>query len=281
MSAPTNKALYRAARKLASEGQPVFPVRFRGERAKRPFTKNGVHDASTDPDQIKAWWTQHRGAAIGLPTGHLYVVLDVDMKGEVDGRQFLPYLNRIGLLDGCQRVVKTPSGGWHLYFLADPSLTNKTNPTIGIDVRAKGGYVLAPPSFLETDEYDAGYVDHGSTTGASEDPILWDEIVNAVAPSDTDTKKPITLLAMERRHSVAHLRAWLLDRKSGERNNSLHWAVWRCIDGGIDPHELVEVAHEIGLDDHEINLTINSALKRAGVKSEDLDTEADAMFNAP
>ena len=278
MSAPTNRELYRAARRLASEGQPVFPVRSQGERAKRPFTKNGVLDATTDPAQIKAWWTQHKGAAIGVSAGDIYDVLDVDTKGEFDGRQHLPYLNRIGLLDGCKKVVKTPSGGWHLYFLADPAMTNKTNPSIGIDVRAKGGYVLAPPSFLETDEYDAGYEDHGLTTGSSDDPILWDEILNAIAPTNSETKKPVTLLAVERRHSIAHLKGWVLERRFGERNNALHWAVWRCIDGGIDPHELVEAAQEIGLEDHEINLTINSALKRAGVKAEDLDTEADAMF---
>lgn len=279
MSAPTNRELYRAACLLAREGQTVFPVRAKGERAKRPFTKNGLHDASTDPEQIKAWWTRHKRAAIGIPTGVQYDVLDVDSKGEVDGRQHLPYLNRIGLLDGCKKVVKTPSGGWHLYFTPDPNLTNRTNVSIGMDLRAAGGYVLAPPSFLETDDYSAAYKDYGAPTGSSDDPILWDEIVNAIAPTHKQTKEPVVLLDIERRHSVAHLRAWLLERRTGERNNALHWAVWRCIDSGIDPHEMVEVAMEIGLEEHEINLTINSALKRSGVSTSSLYSEADAMFS--
>lgn len=279
MSAPTNRELYRAARLLARDGQPVFPVRASGERAKRPFTKNGLLDASDDPDQIKEWWTRHKGAAIGITTGVQYDVLDVDTKGEVDGRQHLPFLNRVGLLDGCKKVVRTPSGGWHLYFTPDPALTNRTKVDIGMDVRAAGGYVLAAPSHLVTDEYEGSYEDHGAPEHSTDEPLLWDQIVNALAPQNTQTKKPVTLLAMERQHSVAHLRGWLLERRFGERNNSLHWAVWRCIDNGIDPYELADVASEIGLEDDEINLTINSALKKAGVTVDELESEVDAMFS--
>ena len=116
------------------------------------------------------------------------------------------------MLDGCKKIVKTPSGGWHLYFTPDPNLTNRTNVSIGMDLRAAGGYVLAPPSFLETDDYSAAYKDYGEPTGGSDDPILWDEIVNAIAPTHRQTKEPVALLDVERRHSVAHLRAWLLER---------------------------------------------------------------------
>lgn len=279
MSAPSAKVLRKAALKLAKSGQPVFPCRTEGEKAKRPFTRNGLKDATTDPEQIERWWKhQHKKAAIGLPTGIEWDVLDVDVKAAVDGRVHLPYLNRLGLLNGCQRVAQTPSGGWHLYFKATPGLTNKANVALGLDVRALGGYVLAPPSYIETDEYEGSYVDHGLTTGASDDPLLWDLIVSALNPINVEKKEPVPLLPSERRASVAHLREWLLNRQSGERNNALHWAVCRCIDNGIDPHEMLEPAIEIGLGEEETLATISSALRRAGVKAEDLQSEADALF---
>lgn len=273
------KAIRKAALKLAKSGQPVFPCRTEGEKAKRPFTRNGLHDATTDPERIERWWrTQHKKAAIGLPTGIEWDVLDVDVKAAVDGRVHLPYLNRLGLLNGCQRVVQTPSGGWHLYFKATPGMSNKANVALGLDVRGLGGYVLAPPSYIETDDYRGSYLDHGPTTGATGDPLLWDLIVSALHPVNTEKKEPVALLPSERRASVAHLREWLLNRQSGERNNALHWAVCRCIDNGIDPHEMLEPAIEIGLGEEETMATIGSALRRAGVKAEDLQSEADALF---
>lgn len=279
MSAPSAKSLRKGALSLAKAGQPVFPCRTEGERAKRPYTRNGLHDATTKLDLIERWWrTSYKGAAIGLPTGIEWDVLDVDVKAAVDGRVHLPYLNRLGLLNGCQRVVQTPSGGWHLYFKATPGLTNKANVALGLDVRALGGYVLAPPSFIETAEYTGSYLDHGATTGANDEPLLWDLIVSALHPVNTEKKEPVVLLPSERRASVAHLREWLLNRQSGERNNALHWAVCRCIDNGIDPHEMLEPAVEIGLGEEETLATIGSALRRAGVKAEDLQSEADAMF---
>ena len=146
------------------------------------------------------------------------------------------------------------------------------------DVRGLGGYVLAPPSWIETEDYSGSYVDHGRTKGGNDEPIMWDLIISALQPLNTQKKEPVQLLPSERRASVAHLREWLLNRQSGERNNSLHWVVCRCIDNGIDPHEMVEPAIEIGLDEEEILATIGSALRRAGVKAEDLQSEADALF---
>lgn len=278
MSAPKPKVLRKGALKIASTGQPVFPCRTEGKKAKRPFTRNGLNDATTDPEQIERWWKVNKGAAIGLPTGIQWDVLDVDVKAAVDGRGHLPYLNRLGLLNGCQRVVQTPSGGWHLYFKASPGNTNRASAALGLDVRGLGGYVLAPPSWIETDDYAGAYVDHGKTKGASDEPLMWGLIVSALQPLNTQKKEPVQLLPSERRASVAHLREWLLNRQSGERNNSLHWVVCRCIDNGIDPHEMVEPAVEIGLDEEEILATIGSALRRAGVKAEDLQSEADALF---
>lgn len=276
---PSDNDLYRAAQALVIDGQPVFPCKTQGTKAKAPLTKNGLLDASLDRARVKSWWSAHRGAAIGIPTGIKWDVLDVDTKNGADGRIHLPRLNQLGLLNGCKRVVRTPSGGWHLYFKAAPALTNRAHATLGLDVRARGGYVLAPPSWVDDEDKSVGcYEDMGETTGSTDDPLLWDLIVANLAPVDTDTRQPIQLLPSERRASVAALREWLSMRQSGERNNALHWAVCRCIESNIDPHELVEVALDIGLEEDEVLLTIGSALRRAGVRAEDLDSEGEALF---
>jgi hypothetical protein len=286
VSQPSANDLYKAAQALLRQGQPVFPCRATNKvvngkeyRAKTPLIKGGLNSATLDREQVKAWWKRWGDAAIGIPTGIVYDVLDVDTKNESDGRVHLPRLQRLGLLNGCLRVARTPSGGWHLYFPAAPGLSNKASATLGLDVRGLGGYVLAPPSWIDDEEKSVGpYEDIGETTGSTGEPLHWDLIVSAIAPINTTTKKPIELLGYERQSSLASLRGWLSERAHGERNNALHWAVCRCIDNGIDPNELFEVGVLLGLGEDEVQLTIDSALKRAGLSADELYTEGEALF---
>lgn len=281
MTAPSANTLYRATQALIRTGQPVFPCHPDGERAKRPRTKNGLHDATLDLPKVKNWWSRQGDSAIGIPTGIVWDVLDVDTKSGSDGREHLPYLQRLGLLNGCKRIVKTPSGGWHLYFKANPNgtLTNKANAALGLDVRSKGGYVLAPPSWIDDGDKSVGaYTDMGETTGSTDEPLWWDLILATLAPINTKTKKPIELLGYERRASLASLKGWLSEMNEGERNHALHWAACRCVDNGLDPHELMDAALLIGLGEEEVLKTIGSVLKRAELTVDDLDTEAEALF---
>lgn len=278
---------FKVAKALAKSGQPVFPCRpiYQSEKfkAKAPLVNKGLKAATTDKKQIKAWWSQFPGAAVGITTGVLYDVLDVDIKHGVDGRGHLVYLNRLGLLNGCQKVIETPSGGWHLYFRAAPGLTNKANSKLGLDVRAAGGYVLAAGSYIDARKdpdarYDGYYVDHGAPEGSTDEPLYWDLILSALMPTDASTDNPVPLLPSERRASVAALREWVSIREKGERNNALHWAVCRCIDNNIDPHELVDAAVLSGLSEDEVLFTINAALRRAGLRAEQMDSESEALF---
>jgi hypothetical protein len=174
--------------------------------------------------------------------------------------------------------VRTPSGGLHLYFRASPGLTNKASAALGLDVRAKGGYVLAAPSYIETPDYSGRYEDMGAPVGGNDDPLFWDQIVPVLRPLNTDTNEPIELPSRENRGSLPALRVFVANAKAGERNNSLHWAVHRCIEHGFDPHELEESALYAGLGEEEINKTINSALHRAGMTLEELSSEAEVLF---
>jgi Bifunctional DNA primase/polymerase, N-terminal/Virulence-associated protein E len=140
ISSTVNDALSYAAR-----GIRVFPCK----PDKRPWTEHGFKDATTDESQIRSWWSRHSDALIGLPTGDVsgIMVLDIDVKNGARGAESLQALvDRHGQLPPTG-VVQTQSGGWHYYFVAAPGVRNsqgRIGP--GIDMRAEGGYIIAPPS---------------------------------------------------------------------------------------------------------------------------------------
>jgi len=122
---------------LAALGLYVFPCRARG---KEPLTEHGWQDATTDPDIIRAWWERWPDANIGIACGPSgIVVIDIDTTDAVRnvkarGLTLAPH-------------VRT-SKGWHVYYAADPDrpLQSRVGLLPGVDIRAQGGYVVAPPS---------------------------------------------------------------------------------------------------------------------------------------
>ena len=141
-------------------GDKVFPC---SRNKKSPLTKNGFKDASSDEQTINAWWDKHPDANIGLPTGKTnnLVVVDVDVKNDVGGMASLKQLqDECGEFD--TRVVHTPSGGLHFYFNYPDgvdAIKNRTNMMPGIDIRADGGYVIAPGSSVYGNYYEFDDVD--------------------------------------------------------------------------------------------------------------------------
>ena len=68
--------LGRAALEYAANGYKVFPL-VPGD--KTPATENGFYAATTDLNQIKAWWTRNPNYNIGLLAGEGFVVIDLDV----------------------------------------------------------------------------------------------------------------------------------------------------------------------------------------------------------
>src|SRR4051795_333629 len=119
-------ALLEAALAYAARGWPVFALR-PGEKTPliaKAAGGNGVHDATTDPDQIRAWWEKHPSANIGLAAGPAFWVLDVDYAGffaeEPDGTDTLTALQRrFGRLPETVRQF-TGGLGWAVFFPGGP-----------------------------------------------------------------------------------------------------------------------------------------------------------------
>lgn len=134
-------SLHDAALAYTRRGVAVFPVKPRG---KTPLTAHGFKDATTDPDRVHAWWTATPDANIGVPTGHLFDVVDIDGSEGIatmyNGAQ--PLIDDLTVI-GVARTSR--DGGRHLYVPATGA-GNKTGIFPGVDYRGAGGYVVAPPS---------------------------------------------------------------------------------------------------------------------------------------
>jgi hypothetical protein len=137
-------------------GWPVFPLRAGG---KTPATGHGYRDATTDRDQIRAWWLATPDANIGISCEHV-IVLDVDTKNDALGRESLAALQAdCGPLPETWRA-RTPSGGEHYYFAARHGKVAKRSIGVrpGLDLCGLGGYVVAPPSVTDVGRYE--WTDH-------------------------------------------------------------------------------------------------------------------------
>lgn len=115
-----------------------------GNAAKHPRTLHGCLDATTDPELLKNWWAHDPDSNVGIATGNGLLVLDVDPQhGGAESLEILEAEN--GKLPETPTVL-TGGGGKHLYFSVSVPIKNKVALEPGVDIRAEGGYVIAPPS---------------------------------------------------------------------------------------------------------------------------------------
>jgi hypothetical protein len=168
-------------------GLAVVPM----ARDNRPLAARGVHDASTDPEQIRAWWLQWPDANIAAAMGRGVFCIDVDTKNGRDGRATLAELeDENGKLPDTPKS-RTPSGGAHLYFKTpDRKLTNRVDVLPGVDIRTVGGLATLPPSRKNGVAYT--WTTHPTKVGFAEAPA-W--LLDLIIPSlpVAEVRKPVRL----------------------------------------------------------------------------------------
>lgn len=252
-----------AAREFAAAGVPVFPCTPYG---KRPATKHGFHDATTNLDQIEAWWRQSPGANIGVPTGAASgaVVVDVDVHGPVDGRAGFDRAHRAEVVDGWELLVRTPTGGMHAYYPATPGTEQRSwqAARAGIDFRGDGGYIIVPPSLRSIEGTTSGYQVEQVNTGPAS-TLDAQRLRDFLDPRPTPAR-PATVGA-DRDVDVSRLAAWVAARGEGERNRGLFWAACRLAENNVPASDALDVltaaAGHAGLGDREIATTVRSAYR--------------------
>ena len=263
MTAPreqTDSALA-AALRYAKHGWPVFPC-VSGE--KLPATRHGFLDATTDPQTITRWWTVNAARNVAIATGAPGPdVLDVDQHGE-HGSGFGAFnrLKRHDLVEGASAIVRTPSGGMHVYFAG----TDQRNGHIAsqhLDYRAQGGYVLAPPSTVGGRAYEV--VSHQASAAA----LDWAAVKELLAPVEAHPARPAR--QAEAPAEVDHLAGFVAKLQPGNRNGGLHWAACRAAEAGVLDADAVEQLVQASLrsgirgGEQEARKTILSALRGCGL----------------
>lgn len=140
---------------LAAAGCPTFPC----------YATSGPHwrdkqclkriawrsEASTDPRRLATWWDMEPDALPGLPPDKAGLFV-VDLDRHHEGKNGIEAWAELTAVHGELNAptVGTPSGGMHLYFrMPAVAVTNSSGilPP-GIDIRGKGGYVIAPGTTL-------------------------------------------------------------------------------------------------------------------------------------
>jgi len=116
----------------------------------QPGAWHGLNDATRDENEICRWWERFPAANVGIATeASGLIVLDIDASH--GGEESLAELvAKYGRLDETI-VALTGGGGQHFLFAAGEHRVATRAPALGpeysgVDTRAIGGYIVAPPS---------------------------------------------------------------------------------------------------------------------------------------
>jgi len=135
-----SKMLTAALYYLNTLNYSVIPV----GKDKKPLIKwEGYQKTKATEDEVKAWFDKWPEANIGIVTGMVsdLAVIDIDTQEGMEAiQEYLPDTM-------VAPICTTPKGGRHIYFRCpDAKLANNARVIPGCDLRANGGYVVAPPS---------------------------------------------------------------------------------------------------------------------------------------
>lgn len=240
------------ALQYAKLGLAVFPCK---ERGKQPAFKNWQDTATTDPEGIKTIWNRNPQFNIGIATGSKskgLIVVDID-NHDVNGADSLrEWESENGKLPETATVL-TGSGGVHYYYWATEEVRGATGVLPGVDIRAEGNLIIAPPSIHPNGnayEWDLG--------ADLDDP--------GIADADETVMK---LIRSGSKNSRSEGNFQLPDViRNGNRDNTLYKYACQLQAKGIGDFEIkaaVKAANiercDEPLDDNEVDTLINSALK--------------------
>ena len=237
---------------LAEAGFAVFPLH---PRTKTPMTEHGFKDATTDTGQIRDWWAATGSANIGIATGAVsggLIVIDVDVdaaKGKDGMLALKAWQDKHGTLP-TTLSAKTGRGGLHLYYRSSERRKNTTNGEKSVDIRADGGYVVAPPSIHESGNAYTWDVPFCSETISEADANVL-AFVDSLYPNKRGKK---------RRSVPEHV-------ENGDRNKAMISYVGKMQQLGASDETIEEYAAEFNrermsepLDDEELAKTVTSGL---------------------
>jgi hypothetical protein len=274
-----------AALDYAARGFLVFPVAPRGKLPAIPSAHgagespcagecgrdgHGFYDATTDPDRITEWWRRWPTANVGLRTGVVFDVVDID------GPEGLAALDsyRADRPVTWGPEVRTGGGGWHLFHLPTGAGC-RTAMLPKVDFRGAGGYVVAPPSIHPSGRPYSWHEMAGPDEPLEPLPDWLLELVLPAPPAPAPTNGKIrTLPSAYARRALESELGRVAMACEGDRNHQLNrsaFALGQLVASGALTAEvvvagLVDAAARAGLAGREVEKTIASGL-RNGMRS--------------
>jgi len=140
-------ALLQAAKDYGAAG---FPVVHLVPGKKVPRLKGGYKSATTNQAAIEKLWAGCPTANVGIATGEKSGLLVVDVDPRHGGEATMRQWQSSGWLPDDTPRARSAHGGWHFYFRLPEKLKNAPSKGVadGVDIKANGGYIVAPPSKL-------------------------------------------------------------------------------------------------------------------------------------
>jgi len=243
-----------AALRYLARGWSVVPVAPAG---KHPLVAwRDYQQRHATPDEVKAWYAQWPNANVGIITGQISNLVVIDIDPAHKGEESLAELTeRYGALPGTLTAC-SGGGGRHLYFSApaDPvPVRSRVAVAPGIDVRAEGGLVVAPPSNHPSGGRYRWITDATLPVSLAALPRWLIDLVQGTRPHAVG-------------HGVRHWRRLAAEGVSeGERNSSLAAFTGHLLWCGVDTEVVKElllcwnrVRARPPLDEEEVLRTIDS-----------------------
>ena len=138
------------AQAYATAGARVLPLR---PQAKVPALNNWPNAATTDPEQVQAWFSNgnaNLGLAMGTWANHdtYLVCIDLDVhEADKNGLEAWQRLTEQHGDQGAPFIADTATGGMHLVYQSPVPISNNAGALApGIDIRGEGGQIMVQPS---------------------------------------------------------------------------------------------------------------------------------------
>jgi hypothetical protein len=209
-------------------------------------------------EEINNWWKAYPNANIGIVTGKVsnLAVLDID-DPNIDN----------DIIHGIEEFLNpptciTPRGGRHLYFTyPDIDLRNAASIIPKVDIRAEGGYVVAPPS-----------IDGSNKIYTWEPNKKINEITLTAFPQVIIALTTVNMYKQE----VTNIEEMFVE---GRRDEDMFHMANIMVKGGANPSEIKVALTNLAMscvppfDIKEIPIKIESAMKRAAKRERNLTDE--------
>jgi putative DNA primase/helicase len=252
--------LFTAAVEYESLGWSVIPV---GNDKKPLIPWKTYQEKRADFDQIAVWWDKNPTANVGIVTGLIssLIVLDLDSQAAIEQAKKL----------GIPKTPVAQTGkGLHVY-LKHPGGTvhNFAGKLPGMDLRADGGYVVAPPS-----THPSGAVYKWLVSPAGQelaDAPRW--LLDLITDKPVQTPEKPQMLVTKSNYAKAGLRREIenvMAATEGQRNNTLNIAALKLgqliaagqLERGEVENALRAAGLDAGLTAGEVDKTIASGIAK-------------------